>query len=436
MITLVVGGQWGDEGKGRVVHKLLQRAQVAISVQGTDNAGHTVKDDTGTYKLHLLPAGAIVHGMMCVVGPFKMLNVEVLQGELALADRSGAHVLIDHSSPISLPIHRVLDLGREVHAGKHAIGTTLRGAGPISADFWLRRNLEAIDLRSRATLRAALERGGYFDELVAIARYLGADSHLDLSPLKLSLDPLSLEETVDYLYQYAENILPRLDDTRKFIRNANDDDLEIVAEHAHGIGLDKQLVGTNSVSTMCGRSAFTASFGEYHIHRVIGVVKAYCTRVGAGPFPTELDDHVGEHLQTKGGEFGSTTGRPRRCGWLDLRHLRGMIEFGGITEMMITKLDVLSGLSTLRVATRYDNIDEGATLTNRTLEQAQPHLETLRGWEEEIHHVRSYADLPPATRAYLRFIQNEVQTPITGASLGAHRDAMIEEHFLIDSYLS
>ncbi len=438
----VVGAQWGDEGKGRVIDYLAEEADVIVRYQGGDNAGHTVVFDDETFKIHTLPCGIVREGKGCVVGPGVVVWLPTALNELVLSERKGSTVWIDESAPIILPIHRALDAARELASGKDLIGTTKRGIGPVYSDFWLRRGLRMGDLSSKAKVESVLKTSGYFDELVSVMEYLKQYGSVNFLDLGFNIDPCSFEETVQWVMCQAERFVSRLCDTRMFVHDCLSDNQRVLFEGAQAELLDGYNGDRrNRTSSLCGKSGIAASFGVHNIDRVIGVAKAYLTRVGSGPFPTEQVNSLGDNLRTVGGEYGATTGRPRRCGWLDVVALQYAARMGGFTELAVTKLDVLTGQKKIPVCTRY-RVEEGVihlgrpvqpgfvkstkTLTGELMGFVKPVYTQFSGWDEDITSVRTFEDLPREAQFYLNSIEGNLGLPISHVSVGAERDAIIK----------
>lgn len=426
---IVIGAQWGDEGKGKLVDLLTERADIVVRYHGGNNAGHTLVIDGVKTVLHLLPAGIMREGKQNLVSTYVVVDREVLMSELALARANNAKVTLDPSAPLILPVHIQIDGGRESVAGDDKIGTTVRGIGPCYEDFWSRRGVRLGDLVSEERVRRVLETAGYYAEKQALVSYLGKV-------------PLSLDEMISWCMEHAKEIVRYLGDTRRVVAEARECDYFIAYEGAQGVLLDA-IHGTRPfcTSSVCGSTAVDMAFGPPNTdlvdRSVVGVVKAYLTRVGAGPFPTELDNELGERLREAGGEYGATTGRPRRCGWLDLPLLKYACRVGGVTHIAITKLDVLTGLDKIKVCTHYERDDsivpDSATFDTDMLTNADPKYTELDGWTEDITEYRSYDELPENARAYVRFISEQLGEDIDIAlvSVGPDREQIIN----IDGYL-
>lgn len=423
--TVILGAQWGDEGKGKISDVLAEEADIIARFQGGNNAGHTTVIGKDSYPLHLLPCGIFREGKWNLVGSGVVCDLPVLTQELMFAKPFGSHIMLDESAPIILPIHRILDAAREVAAGSSAIGTTRRGIGPAYSDFWLRRSVTLGDLRSRESVRTVLTRAKYWEEMFAIYASL-AGENIDQKFLNINVHPMHLEDTIDWLMSFADQIVPHLGDTRAFVHRALDQRKNVLFEGAQGVLLDGYFGARRErTSSLCTTAGVSATFGVYAFDRVIGIAKAYATRVGAGPFPTELFDVRGEELRKRGHEFGTTTGRPRRCGWLDLPALRYACRVGGITELVITKLDVLTKFSGLLVCDTYVGMDPWTTLTGAVLEQAKPNLRHMPLWIGDLSACRQYGQLPQTAREYIVEIESGTGVVVSGIGVGAERNQIL-----------
>jgi adenylosuccinate synthase len=417
----IVGAQWGDEGKGKVTDLLAERADLVIRFQGGSNAGHTIVRGDTEYKLHLIPSGILYPGKLCAIGngvvidPAKLL--EEIDGLRARrVDVSGLRV--SANAHVIMPYHFMLDHAGEQRLGKLQIGTTRRGIGPAYADKAARLGIRIQDLLDEKILKkkitAALE-----PKRLSLRPY-AKDPELDLQRM-----------TEDYL-AHGHRLEQHIADTAPLVWRTLDEGRVVIYEGAQGALLDIDH-GTypfvTSSNPVAGAACIGAGVGPKDIHEVWGVTKAYATRVGAGPFPTELDDELGEQLRTAGGEFGTTTGRARRTGWLDLVALRYAARINGLTALAITKLDVLAGLDPIRVATSYRS-SEGAKLAEfpyhqTVLHGASPVYEEIPGFTEDIGECRTDADLPDAARNYIRFIEDFVGVPVTLVGVGPGREQMV-----------
>lgn len=409
----VIGAQWGDEGKGKIVDILSENVDMVVRFNGGANAGHTIVVDGKKRVLHLLPVGIVRPVPWCAVGPYVACDLDVIADELNIANNCFSKVLLDEGAPVVLPHHKTIDALREKASGASAIGTTGRGIGPCYEDWVARRGIVLGDLRSPERLRKALEARGYYAEREAVVRHYGGEM-------------FSLEETITWAR--SPYILPHLGDTRSLIADQLRLKKRVLFEGAQGVMLDIVHGGRPyCTSSFCGSGAIQASLGVHKLDRVTGVSKAYTTRVGSGPFPTECHGETGDLLRERGSEFGATTGRPRRCGWLDLPALKYACRVGGITELIITKLDVLTGLPRIDVATDYPYSPSAGSmsLTNEVLSETVALCETLPGWTEDIRACRTFDQLPPTARGYITFIQDHVGVPIVGVSVGPDRNDMI-----------
>ncbi len=418
---VIIGTQWGDEGKGKVVDLLAERAAMVVRFQGGNNAGHTIVRGDEEFKLHLIPSGILYPGKTCVIGNGVVVDPSVLIDELEGLRRRGVDVgglRLSANAHLIMPYHVMLDTAGEAKLGKLEIGTTKRGIGPCYADKSARLGVRVQDLLDAKILRkkimAALE------PKQQALRPFARDPKLDLHAM-----------TEEYL-RYGHRLEPHIADTSRLCWEALDADRTVIFEGAQATLLDLDH-GTypfvTSSNPVAGAACVGAGVGPTDIDEVWGVCKAYTTRVGAGPFPTELTDEVGVHLRDRGHEFGTTTGRERRCGWLDLLALRYATRLNRLSALAITKLDVLSGLDPLRVATRYRG-SEGAIFDEfpyhqSILHTATPDYEELAGWEQDISGARSEADLPPEARDYLAAISDYAGVPIKLVGVGPGREQVI-----------
>ena len=416
--VVVVGAQWGDEGKGKVVDVLAERADMVVRYQGGANAGHTVHTGAGEFVLHQIPSG-ILQGAVCVVGNGVVLDPETFFTELdALASRG---VKLEHRLFVSdrahlvLPYHKLLDQARE---RREQIGTTGRGIGPTYEDKFGRRGLRVGDLRqmARAQDHVAERVAGANDML----RLLGATELADE------------QEHRQLLARLAPRLLPLAVDAGRAVHDALTRGDSVLLEGAQGALLDVDH-GTypyvTSSNTTAGGAAVGAGIGPTAIDAVLGVVKAYTTRVGNGPLPTEAPPAEAEHIRRLGGEFGATTGRPRRCGWFDAVVVRYAVRVNGLGGLAVTKLDVLDSFAEIPVAVGY-RLDgeplEGMPADLERMDRVEPVYETLPGWQKPTGHVRRMAELPAAARAYLDRLQDLSHAPIRYVSVGTRRDQIIE----------
>ena len=417
----IVGAQWGDEGKGKVTDLLAARAKVVIRFQGGNNAGHTIVRDSEVYRLHLIPSGILYSGKLCLIGNGVVLDPKVITGEIESLKRRGVDtsgLRISANAHLIMPYHLLLDQAGEAKLGKLEIGTTRRGIGPCYADKAARLGIRMQDLLDEKILKQKI--------------------YAAMEPKRLALRPFEKDPSLD-LHAMTEDFVAlghRLEDyiadTSKIVWDALDGDELVLFEGAQGTLLDIDH-GTypfvTSSNPVAGAACIGAGVGPKDIQDVWGVAKAYVTRVGAGPFPTELDDATGDRLREAGGEFGTTTGRARRCGWMDLVALRYAARLNGLTGLVITKLDVLSGFETLPVAVAYHG-PEGSTFDRfpyhqSILHKSRAQFAELPGWEEELGGARRLEDLPRTARDYLDFISDFVGVPIVLIGVGPGQDQVI-----------
>ncbi|MEM1356496.1 MAG: adenylosuccinate synthase [Planctomycetota bacterium] len=419
--VVVVGAQWGDEGKGKIVDWLSERADVIARFQGGHNAGHTLVIDGVTYKLSLLPSGILRQGKLGVIGNGVVLDPWALVSEIEKIEAQGVaistdNLVISENVPLILPVHQDLDRLREEAAGRAKIGTTGRGIGPAYEDKVGRRAIRLADLADPATLEARIDRLlAHHDPL---RRGLGQPG-IDRAELKARLD------------EVAPKVLPYAAPVWKLLAERRRAGHRILFEGAQGALLDIDF-GTypyvTSSNTLGGMAATGTGLGPGSIDFVLGIVKAYTTRVGEGPFPTELDDEVGTHLAEVGHEKGTVTGRDRRCGWFDAVLVRQTCTTSGVNGIALTKLDVLDGLSELKLCVAYDldgvRLDYLPTAADQQA-RVTPIYETMPGWSESTAGARSWADLPAEAIKYVRRIEELIQCPVALLSTSPERDDTI-----------
>ncbi len=419
--VVVVGSQWGDEGKGKIVDLLTDKAHAVVRFQGGHNAGHTLVIDGRKTVLHLIPSGILRDGVMCLIGNGVVLSPLALFEEMDQLERSGVPVRerlrISESCPLILRYHAALDAAREKARGKAAIGTTGRGIGPAYEDKVSRRGLRVADL---------LDAQGFAQKLEVVMEY-----HNFALQHYFKCDAVDYQQTLDENLGVAERLRPLVADIPDTLDQYATQGKSVLFEGAQGTLLDIDH-GTypyvTSSNTGAGAASCGAGVGPLQLHYVLGITKAYTTRVGAGPFPTELFDKVGDFLGEKGHEFGATTGRKRRCGWFDAVAMRRAHQINGFSGLCITKLDVLDGLETIRLCTAYAY--EGKMLRTSpsgadALEKCKPVYEDMPGWKESTLGVKSLEKLPPAARAYLKRIEEVTGTRVDIISTGADRDETI-----------
>ena len=433
----IVGTQWGDEGKGKITDLLAEDASAIVRFQGGNNAGHTIVRDGEEFKFHLIPSGILHEDKYCVIGNGVVIDPKVLLEEiegLRKAGISSANLKISANAHLIMPYHILLDTADELKLGKLSIGTTRRGIGPAYADKAFRIGIRVQDLLDEKILRkkimAALEnKRQQLQELTVRRRKLQKEAQ---PGEELPDERLDLHGLVEEFLGYGHRLEPFITDTTRLCWNELDAGNKVIFEGAQAALLDLDH-GTypfvTSSNPIAGAACVGAGVGPTDITEVWGVVKAYTTRVGSGPFPTELFDDNGKHMAERGVEFGTTTGRPRRCGWLDLVALKYAARLNGTTSLAMTKLDVLAGLDTLSVAVRYRS-KEGAVLDEfpyhqSVLHSATPEYVELPGFGDEIVDARSEDDLPPAAREYLSFVSDFVGVPITLVGVGPSREQVI-----------
>jgi adenylosuccinate synthase len=418
---VIVGAQWGDEGKGKITDLLAERADAVVRFQGGNNAGHTIVRNGRTWKLHLMPSGILQPGKLCVIGNGVVIDPKVLTDELDSLRRDRVDTTglrISANAHLIMPYHLMLDHAGEAKLGKLQIGTTRRGIGPCYADKAARLGIRVQDL---------------LDEKILKKKIIAA-----LEPKRLSLRPfakdprLDLQTITEEYLTYGHRLEPYIADTSRLVLEMLDNDKLVLFEGAQGALLDIDH-GTypfvTSSNPVAGAACIGAGVGPKDIDEVWGVTKAYGTRVGAGPFPTELDGALADEIREKGGEYGTTTGRARRVGWLDLVALRYAARINSLTALAVTKLDVLSGMETIRVCTRYRGA-EGAEFEyfpyhQTVLHHASGEYVELPGWTEDLSDVRSEEDLPPTARDYLQFVSDFVRVPVALIGVGPARDQII-----------
>ncbi|MBT3181848.1 MAG: adenylosuccinate synthase [Deltaproteobacteria bacterium] len=419
--AIVVGMQWGDEGKGKIIDILSATADVVIRFQGGANAGHTVVVDGKQSVLHLVPSGILHDNCKCVIGNGVVIDPDSLIGEVD-ALKEGGYLKNDERLSISdrahlvLPYHKVIDQLREKQLGKASIGTTGRGIGPCYEDKAARLGVRAGELK----------RFDLFEERLNQIMSIKNKQIEDLGGDRIDLDKLLMDAK-----GWSESLKSHIVDAEEFIHESLDKGDKILFEGAQGAMLDIDH-GTfpfvTSSNTVAGGACAGSGVGPTAIDQVVGIIKAYTTRVGNGPFPTELDDSVGEHLQVTGGEVGATTGRKRRCGWFDAVIAKHAARTNGVTQLVITKLDVLSGLKNLKLCTGY-RIDgkEVRTMPSsiKSYDNIELIYEDMPGWEDDISSIRNYDDLPNEAKSYVQRISDVVGAPIAMISVGVERDAHI-----------
>jgi len=423
-VIVVVGAQWGDEGKGKIIDLLAKSTDVVVRFQGGSNAGHTLVVEGEKFVFHLIPSGILHKGKRCVIGSGVVVDPQVLIEEIDSLKAKGylqddSQFLLSEEAHLIFPYHKQIDKGRErIRSGE--IGTTGRGIGPAYEDRASRDGIRVIDLTEEEIFRRKLE------ETLAQKNYYLTRV---LQEEGVELEPLYRE----YM-RYGERLRRYVANTSLFLARQIKEGKRILFEGAQGTLLDVDH-GTypyvTSSSTVAGNACSGSGIGPTQINLVLGITKAYTTRVGGGPFPTELTDDIGAMLREKGGEYGATTGRPRRCGWFDAVVVRHAVRVNGLGGLAITKLDTLTGIKTIKVCTAYrlgkDTITEFPASAERVA-RCQPLYEECDGWTEDISGIRELSQLPPAAQRYLEKIEQLTQTPIHIVSVGAQRDQTIIRH--------
>jgi adenylosuccinate synthase len=421
--VVVVGAQWGDEGKGKIVDALSEKADVVVRYQGGANAGHTLVVDGRTTVLHLIPSGILHPGKTCIIGNGVVLDPEVFLKEIDELKASGlfpedSQLMLSENAHLIMPWHKVLDSLREQARGGKAIGTTGRGIGPAYEDKVARRGIRVRDLLRPKVLTVRVQERC----LLAAEEIASLTKHLEISP-----PVLDAKQIVDEYAAFGARLEKYIGDASLVLTQYLQAKKNLLFEGAQGTLLDIDhgtypfVTSSNSVA---GNAAVGSGIGPTAIDTVMGIGKCYTTRVGAGPFPTELNNEQGEHLRRVGAEFGATTGRPRRCGWLDIPVLRYAVRVNGLSSLAITKLDVLRGIPVLRMATAYQIGNRTVTefpSDSEDLQEAIPIYEDLPGWKEDLSTVRHPQDLPAQAKEFLKRIEVLCGVPVACISVGAER---------------
>lgn len=412
-VRVIVGSQWGDEGKGKITDILAETSDLVVRYQGGNNAGHTVVVGENVFKLHLIPSGILYENCCCIIANGVVIDPSVLFSEINTLKQQGIIVTPDRLkissiANVILPFHRLLDGKQESVRHEEKIGTTGKGIGPAYTDKISRTGLRIQDLLSKDKIRKKITK-----------------RHWEVSLPNIDLN---IDAVVDEYYDYGQRLKPFIIDSSLVINQAIDSNKNIIMEGAQGTLLDVDhgtypfVTSSNPIS---GGACIGAGVGPHKINSVTGVTKAYLTRVGEGPFTTELTDETGEFLRQQGGEFGTTTGRPRRCGWLDLVILKYAIRVNGITEICFTKLDVLDGLKSIKVCTHYKT-SSGELLDEYPLDldiyaNCEPVYKELPGWDEDISQLTEFDDLPKNAKDYCAFISEFTGVKIKMISVGTRR---------------
>jgi adenylosuccinate synthase len=419
-VIAVVGGQWGDEGKGKVIDLLAEKAKIVVRFSGGDNAGHTVINPYGQFRLHLVPSGIFYPNVTCIIGNGVAINPAVLFEEIDDLHSHGvstSRLFISDRAHLIMPYHTLLDRLEEERRNKGAIGTTLRGIGPVFADKVARVGIRTGDLLDRDTFLRRLKSALELKNIILAKVY--------------QAPPLSLDEIYQQYCRYGGRLMPFIRETSSIIREAATKGELVLLEGAQGALLDPDF-GTypyvTSSSPLAGASCIGAGLGPMAIDRVLGIFKAYDTRVGAGPMPTELKDKTGDLIREKASEYGATTGRPRRCGWFDAVAGRFSVQINGLSDIALTHLDIYDGFPSIKVCTAYKF--KGQALTAfpsdaAVLQKCQPIYEELDGWQESITGIRSFRKLPAQARKYLSRLEDLLSCPISLISIGAGRRQII-----------
>jgi adenylosuccinate synthase len=419
-VIAIVGGQWGDEGKGRIIDLLAKKAKIVARFSGGDNAGHTVVNPYGEFRLHLVPSGIFYPQVTCIIGNGVAINAAVLLEEMDDLHNHGVNtsrLLISDRAHLIMPYHTLLDRLEEERRSKGAIGTTLRGIGPVFADKVARLGIRTGDLLDGDVflnrLRSALE----LKNTILTKVY--------------QVPPLSLEEIYEQHCHYGEQLAPFIQETSSVIREAATRGDLVLLEGAQGALLDPDF-GTypyvTSSSPLAGASCIGAGLGPRGIDRVLGIFKAYNTRVGAGPIPTELKDKIGDLIRERAHEYGARTGRPRRCGWFDAVAGRFSVQINGLTDIALTHLDIYDGFPSIKICTAYKFKREVLTSFPSdlgVLEKCQPIYEEVEGWQESISAVRKFEKLPVGARKYMSRLEDLLSCPISLVSTGPGRSQVV-----------
>ncbi len=418
---VVVGTQWGDEGKGKIVDMLARDAKVVVRYQGGSNAGHTVINNRGTFVFHLIPSGILYPGTLCIIGNGVVVDpavlIEEMDGLQAKGVRVGKNLLVSQRAHLIMPYHKAIDRASEKSKGLKRIGTTGRGIGPSYADKMARIGLRAVDLINPSLFRRKLE-----ENL--------ADTNCLLERL-YQLPGFEVDKVFQQYMSYADRLRDHIADATTILNKAIDQGKNVLFEGAQGTHLDVDF-GTypfvTSSSAAAGGACIGTGIGPTKIDAVLGVAKAYTTRVGSGPFPTELKDGVGETLQEVGKEFGATTGRPRRCGWFDGLLVREAVRVNGLTSLAVTKLDVLDGHEQVNVCTGYrygGKVLRDMPADLQALEECEPVYESVKGWSAPTTGISSYNKLPREAKRYLDRVEELTGCRIDMISTGSERDHTI-----------
>ncbi|MEO9254567.1 MAG: adenylosuccinate synthase [Tepidiformaceae bacterium] len=426
-IVVVVGGQWGDEGKGRIVDLLARKARIVARYSAGNNAGHTIVNDRGEFKLHLVPAGIFYPDKTCVIGNGVAVDPEVLLGEIEGLQSKGidtSRLILSDRAHLIMPWHLALDRLDEASRGDSAIGTTGKGVGPCFIDKVARRGIRVADLLRREDLKPRMTTALEYQNRVITGVYGG--------------EPITLDSCYERYFEFGQRLAPFIGDVQSIVLDAHRKGDHVLLEGAQGSLLDLDhgtypYVTSSVPSSSSGGAAIGVGIGPTDIRRVVGVFKSYCTRVGNGPFPTELFDGIADTLRDHGkefgrGEYGTTTGRPRRIGWLDAVAARYSVRFNGLSALALTRLDVLDGMETIKICTGYEL--DGETINTfpsreSVLERIKPIYEELPGWLTPTTEVRTFDDLPLQAQAFIKRVETLLECPVDLISVGPSREQAV-----------
>ncbi len=419
--TVVLGAQWGDEGKGRVVDYFSQKAEYVVRFQGGNNAGHTIVVGSQKLALSLIPSGILYPHCIPVIASGTVIDPKVLLDEMVMVSERGldpSRVRLSSNAHLIMPYHRKLDAAIERYLGANQIGTTKKGIGPAYTDKISRFGIRVQDLFDPKIFREKVE--------------AALEDKNKILPRVYNTLPMNADEIIDEYLEYAEQLRPHVVDTSLLLWNAINAGSEVLFEGAQGTMLDIDH-GTypfvTSSNPTAGGAIVGSGVGPKAIDEIVGVAKAYISRVGTGPFPTELHDEVGDTMIELGGEYGTVTGRRRRCGWLDLLALRYAVRINSLTRLFLTKLDILSAFDTIKVATGY--VSDGKRHDEFPAQQSvlyhcEPQYDELAGWNQDITGIREYSELPKQAQAYIEYVKDAVGVPVSWVSVGPERSQLIE----------
>ncbi len=421
-ITAVIGAQWGDEGKGKIVDLLAQKARVVVRFSGGDNAGHTVVNPFGEFRLHIIPSGIFSPRATCIISNGVVINPAVLIDEIEQLNKHGVdttRLFISDRAHLIMPYHIMLDGLEEERRGGKALGTTRKGIGPAFTDKAGRLGIRAGDLLEKETLLERLRSVIEYKNTILTKVY--------------NASPLSVDEVYQQYCRYGERLAPYICETTVMLEEAFNRDESILLEGAQGTLLDPDFGTypyTTSSSPLAGGACTGAGISPARILNIIGVFKAYCTRVGSGPMPTELNDETGNMIRERAHEYGTTTGRPRRCGWFDAVAARFSTRINGFTGAAITRLDILDTLPSLKICVGYKldgEIIDYFPASVAALERCEPVYEELAGWLTPTNRIRNYEKLPTKARRYIARLEEHISCPVNLISIGSARDETIEK---------